>query len=147
MTALVGASGAGKSTLVDLIPRFYDPTQGRVLIDGVDLREFEIKSCVKDGCRESRYVHFQYFSWSNIAYGTEEADEAIREAARLANALEFILEMPEALTQLGDREFGYLEVNVSALQLLVPCYDPDILIPDEATSALDSVSERLIQSH
>jgi subfamily B ATP-binding cassette protein MsbA len=149
MTALVGQSGSGKSTLVDLIPRFQDVTAGQLLFDGIDVRQFDINNLrAKIAVVSQDTFIFNTSVWDNIAYGSPSAtSQEIREAAGLANALEFIEAMPEGFdTQLGDRGVnlsGGQRQRIAIARALLR--NPEILILDEATSALDSVSERLIQ--
>ena len=106
VTALIGASGAGKSTLVDLIPRFYDPTEGHILYDGTDLREYEVTSLREKMAVVSQDTHiFNDTVAVNIAYGSPNCTmDQIRDVAQQANALHFIEDMSDGFeTVLGDR--------------------------------------------
>jgi ATP-binding cassette, subfamily B, bacterial MsbA len=150
VVALVGASGAGKSTLVDLLPRFYEPTAGRITIDGQDTREIRLPSLRRlMGIVSQETVIFNDTVRNNIAYGmgTRFTDAQIESAARAANAHAFLTELPqEYQTLLGERgarlSGGQRQRIAIARALLI---DPPILILDEATSALDTESERLVQ--
>jgi subfamily B ATP-binding cassette protein MsbA len=148
--ALVGTSGSGKSTLADLLPRFYDPTEGYISIDGRNLREFNLKSLRKAmGIVSQDTFLFNASVRENIAYARPDATEAeIVEAAQGANAYEFIERLSEGLdTQIGDRGVilsGGQRQRISIARALLQ--NPEILILDEATSSLDTVSERYVQS-
>ena len=150
VVALVGASGAGKSTLADLIPRFYEPTSGRITIDGVDTREIRLPSLRRlMGIVSQETVIFNDTVRNNISYGMAHrfTDAQIESAARAANAHAFISELPQGYeTLLGERgarlSGGQRQRIAIARALLI---DPPILILDEATSALDTESERLVQ--
>jgi subfamily B ATP-binding cassette protein MsbA len=148
--ALVGPSGAGKSTLVDLIPRFYDPTAGRILLDGVDTREITLASLrALTGIVSQDTVLFNDTVRNNIAYGAagKYTDAEVEAAARAANAHDFIRELPEGydtiLGERGTRLSGGQRQRIAIARALLT--DPPILILDEATSALDTESERLVQ--
>jgi ATP-binding cassette, subfamily B, bacterial MsbA len=148
--ALVGASGAGKSTLVDLIPRFYEPTSGRILLDGVDTREIALpalRSLIAIVSQDT--VLFNDTVRQNLAYGAagKYSSAQIEAAARAANAHTFISELPDGygtvLGERGTRLSGGQRQRLSIARALL--VDPPILILDEATSALDTESERLVQ--
>ena len=150
VVALVGPSGSGKSTLVDLIPRFYEPTEGRILLDGVDTREIKLPVLrALTGIVSQETVLFHDSVRNNIAYGAmgKYTQAEIEEAARAANAHEFIAELPQGydtlLGERGTRLSGGQRQRLAIARALLT--DPPILILDEATSALDTESERLVQ--
>jgi subfamily B ATP-binding cassette protein MsbA len=149
IVALVGPSGAGKTTLVDLVARFYDPTEGRITIDGVDLRDIQAKSYRANlGIVTQDTVLFHDTVRGNIAYARPDVSpQAVDAAANAANATEFIKRLPEqydtVLGERGTRLSGGQRQRIAIARAILR--DPPILIFDEATSALDTESERLVQ--
>ena len=150
VVALVGPSGAGKSTLVDLIPRFYEPATGRILLDGVDTREIKLPALRGlTGIVSQETVLFNDTARNNIAYGSPDkyTQEQIEAAAKAGNAHQFIMELPHGydtvLGERGTRLSGGQRQRLAIARALLS--DPPILILDEATSALDTESERLVQ--
>ncbi|KAM0028056.1 putative ABC-type xenobiotic transporter [Helianthus debilis subsp. tardiflorus] len=147
--ALVGQSGSGKSTVISLIERFYDPQAGEVLIDGINLKEFQLKWIrQKIGHVSQEPVLFTSSIKDNIMYGKDDASmDEIRAAVELANAAKFIDELPQGLdtmvgehgTQLSGGQKQRIAIAGAVLK------DPEILLLDEATSALDAESEKLVQ--
>ena len=147
--AIVGASGAGKSTLVDLIPRFYDPTSGRITIDGINIKDV----CIRDlrglmGNVNQDPILFNDTIFNNIAFGVENATmEHVIAAAKIANAHDFIMEKENGYnTNIGDRGqllSGGQRQRISIARAILQ--NPPILILDEATASLDTESERMVQ--
>ena len=149
MIAIVGESGAGKSTLVDLIPRFWDVTGGRITIDGKDIREVNVKELrALMGNVNQEPILFNDTIYNNIAFGVEGAtEEQVIAAARIANAHDFIMEKEEGYqTNIGDRGSklsGGQRQRLSIARAILK--NPPILILDEATASLDTESERMVQ--
>jgi len=147
--ALVGPSGAGKSTLFNLIPRFYDPSQGQICLDGIDLRDIQFESLRNQiAIVPQDTLLFSGSVRDNIAYGKLDAsDSEIEAAARAANAHEFVLQLPQGYaTKVGERGTklsGGQRQRIAIARAILK--DPRILLLDEATSALDSESEGLVQ--
>jgi len=149
IVAIVGSSGAGKTTLVNLLPRFYDPTAGTITIDRVDIRRVTIRSLREQmGIVTQDTILFDDTVFNNIAYGQPDVTPAqVTEAARIANAEEFIAALPEGYhTRIGERGVrlsGGQKQRIAIARAILK--NPPLLILDEATSALDAESERLVQ--
>ncbi len=147
--ALVGPSGGGKSTLADLVPRFYDPTDGDVLIDGKSIRDYEIESLRKQmGVVTQESILFNDTIFNNIAFGNPQmSEEAVMQAAKIANAHDFIMQTENGyqtfIGERGSKLSGGQRQRLSIARAVLK--NPPILILDEATSALDSESEKLVQ--
>ena len=147
--ALVGQSGSGKSTLVDLIPRYYDASEGSITLDGTDIRDLRVKdlrSLIGNVNQEA--ILFNDTIFNNIAFGVEGATmEQVVAAAKIANAHDFIMEKEEGyMTNIGDRGSklsGGQRQRISIARAILK--NPPILILDEATSALDTESEKIVQ--
>ncbi|MEY4953929.1 MAG: Lipid export ATP-binding/permease protein MsbA [Bacteroidota bacterium] len=147
--ALVGASGGGKSTLADLLPRFYDPTAGKITVDGIPLKRIPLEDLrTLMGIVTQESVLFNDTIYNNIAFGTQAPIEAVIEAAKIANAHEFIESSAEGYqTVIGDRGSklsGGQRQRLSIARAVLK--NPPILILDEATSALDNESEKMVQA-
>ena len=148
--ALVGPSGGGKTTLCSLIPRFYDVSQGRILIDGKDIRAVTLESLRQAvGIVQQDVYLFGGTIRENIAYGKDGAsDEEIVAAAKKANIHDFILSLPDGydsyVGERGTRLSGGQKQRIAIARVFLK--DPKILVLDEATSALDNESERVIQA-
>jgi ATP-binding cassette subfamily B protein/subfamily B ATP-binding cassette protein MsbA len=149
VTALVGGSGAGKSSIADLLTGLYEPSEGRITVDGVDLREYNMESWrQKMGVVSQDTFIFNQPIFENIRYGKPEATETeVMEAAKDAQAHEFITALPEGYdTVVGERGYrlsGGQRQRIALARAILK--QPEVLILDEATSALDSYSERLVQ--
>ncbi len=147
--ALVGPSGAGKTTVLQLLLRFYDPQRGRVLLDGLDLRDLDPRALRGAlGLVAQEPLIFSADAWENIRYGRPEAsDEEVLAAARAADALEFLERLPDGLaSHLGERGVrlsGGQRQRIAIARAILR--DPAVLLLDEATSALDAESERAVQ--
>lgn len=147
--ALVGPSGGGKSTLADLVPRFYDPTVGEILIDGKPLADYEIESLRKFmGIVTQESILFNDTVFNNIAFGMANVtEEAVIQAAKIANAHDFIMQTENGyqtiIGERGSKLSGGQRQRLSIARAVLK--NPPILILDEATSALDSESEKLVQ--
>jgi len=147
--AIVGASGGGKSTMVDLLPRFYDPTKGELLIDGTNIKDYIISDIRKlMGIVTQESILFNDTVFNNIAFGMDDATEKdVIEAAKIANAHDFIIRMEKGYqSTIGDRGTklsGGQRQRLSIARAVLK--NPQILIFDEATSSLDTESERLVQ--
>ncbi|HRI79368.1 MAG TPA: ABC transporter ATP-binding protein [Cyclobacteriaceae bacterium] len=147
--ALIGPSGGGKSTLADLVPRFYDPTEGEVCIDGTALTDYDIESLRKVmGVVTQESILFNDTIFNNIAFGMPGVSaEAVEQAAKIANAHDFILQTENGYQTLigerGSKLSGGQRQRISIARAVLK--NPPILILDEATSALDSESEKLVQ--
>lgn len=147
--AIVGSSGSGKTTILDLLPRFYDITSGKISIDGKDIRDFNLKE-LRDffGIVSQDTILFNDTVYNNISYGSQKASkEEVQNAADAANATEFINKLPKGMdTVIGERGVtlsGGQRQRLSIARALLR--NPQILILDEATSALDTESEKLVQ--
>ncbi|OHX66962.1 ABC transporter ATP-binding protein [Flammeovirga pacifica] len=148
MLALVGPSGGGKSTIADLIPRFYDPRQGSVKIDGHDIKDYTLNSLREHmGIVTQESILFNDTIYNNIAFGAKTTLEEVKKAAKIANAHEFIEKTDDGYeTVIGDRGSklsGGQRQRLSIARAILK--NPEILILDEATSALDTESEKLVQ--
>lgn len=149
MIAIVGQSGSGKSTLVNLLPRFYDVTDGQILIDGTDIRDYRLKDLRRlFGVVSQEPILFNDTVFNNIALGQKNVSRSeIERAAKIANAHEFILKLEQGYdTCIGDRGnklSGGEKQRLTIARAVLS--DPPVLIMDEATSSLDAESEKLVQ--
>jgi len=147
--ALVGPSGGGKSTLADLVPRFYDPTEGKVCLDGIPLTDYDVESLRRQmGVVTQESILFNDTIFNNIAFGNPQMSEAaVMQAAKIANAHDFIMQTEHGYQTLigerGSKLSGGQRQRLSIARAVLK--NPPILILDEATSALDSESEKLVQ--
>ena len=149
LIALVGASGAGKSTLMDLLPRFYDPSDGFIAIDGVDIRKYKIDHLRSQfGVVSQDVILFNDTVANNIAFGLKDvSQDSIIEAAKTANIYDFIASLPEGFdTNIGDRGVSLSGGQRQRLSIArAVLRNAPILLLDEATSAMDTESEKLVQ--